>query len=113
MDPNSALPLLKPVELLVLTELERQDQHGYGIVQAVEQHTGGSVSLVPGNLYRVLHRLIDRGLIAETDRPPTTQSNDQRRRYYRITDLGREEAAREIERVEALATMARGLGSSS
>lgn len=102
------LPQLKPVELLVLTELERQNQHGYGIVQAVERHTDGSVTLVPGNLYRVLHRLIDRGLIAETERPETAQSDDQRRRYYAITELGSQELAREIQRVEALASLARG-----
>jgi DNA-binding PadR family transcriptional regulator len=107
------LPRLKPVELLVLTELERQDQHGYGIVQAVEKRTDGTVSLVPGNLYRVLHRLIDRGLIAETGRPEGTESDDQRRKYYGITELGSEELAREIQRVESLASLARGARSSS
>lgn len=112
MASKNELPALRPVELLVLTELSRQDQHGYGIVQAVERHTGGSVSLVPGNLYRVLHRLIDRGLIAETERPPNADSDDQRRRYYRITQPGREETAREIERVESLVSLARGLGPS-
>jgi DNA-binding PadR family transcriptional regulator len=112
METTRQLPVLRPVELLVLTELARQVQHGYGIVQAIERHTEGSVSLVPGNLYRVLHRLIDRGLIAESEGPPGTHSEDPRRRYYRITELGREEAAREIERVESLASLARGLGSS-
>ncbi len=99
------LPALRPVELLVLAELARQEQHGYGIVQAIEQQTEGAVALVPGNLYRVLHRLIDRGLIEEAD--AASESEDQRRRYYRITDLGREEAMQELERVQALAGLAR------
>ncbi|HVS65521.1 MAG TPA: helix-turn-helix transcriptional regulator [Thermoanaerobaculia bacterium] len=113
MRARRELPKLKPVELLVLAELDRQDQHGYGIVQAIERHTEGAVSLVPGNLYRVLHRLIDRGLIAEVDRPAAEPSEDQRRRYYRITETGREEVAREIQRVESLASLARGVGSAS
>ena len=107
-----SLPALRPVELLVLVELAQQDQHGYGIVQAVEEHSVGAVSLRPGNLYRVLHRLIDRGLIEESSKRPAASSDDERRRYYRITQAGRREAALELERVEAFAELARGrLGS--
>lgn len=104
---RQGLPALRPVELLVLSELARRQQHGYGIVRAVESATEGRVSLVPGNLYRVLNRLIERGFIAECEDPSVDGDVDGRRRYYQITERGRIEAGREVERVEVLAEHAR------
>ena len=66
-DPRNFLPL-KPVDLELLLALADQDLHGYGLVQAIAEHTDGLFVLDPGNLYRVIKRLLADGLIAESDR---------------------------------------------
>jgi DNA-binding PadR family transcriptional regulator len=104
---GTPLPELKPVELLILVELLGQDVHGYGLVTAVEQSTAGVVRLVPGNLYRVLHRLIGRGLIEESFERHPPDDTDARRRYYRITIAGRRAAQSNVESLEALAVLGR------
>ena len=63
-DPRAHLPL-KPVDLELLLALADEDRHGYGLVQAIAEHTNGLVTLDPGNLYRVIKRLLDDGLVAE------------------------------------------------
>ena len=87
---------LKPVEFLVLAVLQSELLHGYGIVQQIEDRSQGRVKVRPGDLYRVLYRLSQRGLI-ETADPGARSSQDERRNYYRITPLGqqvlREEAS--------------------
>lgn len=80
---------LRPVEFLVLSVLHDGQLHGYGIVQQIGQRTGGRIEVKPGNLYRVLDRLLDRGLLDEVDNEPATETPEERRRYYGITDLGR------------------------
>ena len=77
MDVERFLPL-KPVDFLVLLVLERRDRHGYGIVQDVKAETGGSVRLVPGNLYAVLHRLMVNGLLEEAPRQSDPKHRIQR-----------------------------------
>ena len=77
---------MRPIEFLVLAVLNDKDQHGYGIVLAVERRTGGRVTLKPGNLYRVLDRLMDRGLLAPGERRSAEDLEQQRRRYYTITE---------------------------
>jgi DNA-binding PadR family transcriptional regulator len=89
---------------MVLSEEER---HGYGIRRATLEHTGGKLRLDPGVLYRTLRRLQEAGLIAESDTRPAADLDDQRRRYYRLTELGRRVAAAEAERLEDLIVMAR------
>jgi DNA-binding PadR family transcriptional regulator len=100
-DPRSFLPL-KPVDLQLLLALAEQELHGYGLVQAIEERTGGLVALEPGNLYRVVRRLLDDGLVAEADRRPAPDVGEERRRYYRLTALGGRVVAAELRRLEAL-----------
>jgi len=66
-----------------------EERHGYAILEAVEEHTNGKVILAPGTLYRAIGRLLDDGLIVQTDRRPDPAWEDERRRYYRITPRGR------------------------
>jgi DNA-binding PadR family transcriptional regulator len=94
---------LKPVDFLVLLVLERGERHGYGIVQDVEAETGGAVRLVPGNLYAVLHRLMEVGLLEEAPRRP---AEDERRRNYRLTGRGRRVLSAEAERMRDLVRLA-------
>ncbi len=65
-----------------------EERHGYAILEAVEEHTNGKVILAPGTLYRAIGRLLDDGLIVQTDRRPDPALEDARRRYYRITARG-------------------------
>jgi len=66
-----------------------EERHGYALMCAVEEHTNGKVILGPGTLYRAIGRLLDDGLIVQTDRRPDPLLEDERRRYYRITPRGR------------------------
>ena len=115
-DPASYLPL-KPLVFHALLALNYQDSHGYGIKKAVAERTGHQIDLEPGTLYRLMARLLKQGLIEQSDRRPAPEADDERRRYYRITPLGRQvlsaEAARmaellDDESVRALATEGRG-----
>lgn len=99
-DPRRFLPL-KPVDMELLLVLAGKDLHGYGLVQAISEHTDGLVVLDPGNLYRVVKRLLADGLIAESDR---TGQDTERRRYYRITPLGGRVLAMELDRLRRLVT---------
>jgi DNA-binding PadR family transcriptional regulator len=97
-DLNALLPL-KPQDyhiLLVLLDVER---HGYGMVKEIERQTDGQIKLEAGNLYRSVRRLIKQGLLAESARRPAPESDDERRRYYCITDFGRKVLAAETDRL--------------
>jgi DNA-binding PadR family transcriptional regulator len=98
-DPRNFLPL-KPVDLELLLALADQDRHGYGLVQAISEHTDGLVVLDPGNLYRVVKRLLAEGLIAESDREAADAG--ERRKYYRITPLGGRVLTKELDRLRHL-----------
>ena len=100
-DPRSFLPL-KPVELQLLLALAEEERHGYGLVQAIAERTDGLVSLEPGNLYRVIRRLLDDGLVAESERRPAADLGDERRRYYHLTALGGRVLAEELRRLQAV-----------
>lgn len=104
---------LKPIEFLVLAVLFDEPLHGYGIVQQIEERTAGRVQLRPGDVYRVIYRLEERGLLRNADRR-ITDSEDERRTYYAITDAGRELARDEAEMLtdvsSALVSGAHGKG---
>jgi DNA-binding PadR family transcriptional regulator len=100
-DPESFLPL-KPHWFHVLLSLADQEQHGYGIMQEVLARTGGKVRLWPATLYGTLKRLMDEDLIEESAARPAPEQDDARRRYYRLTRLGRRVLAAESERLEDL-----------
>jgi DNA-binding PadR family transcriptional regulator len=105
--PQKFLPL-KPHWFHVMLSLADQEQHGYGIMQEVLQRTDGSVRLWPATLYGSIKRLIDQELIEESDERPAAELDDARRRYYRLTSLGRRVLAAECERLEALVRVIRG-----
>jgi DNA-binding PadR family transcriptional regulator len=99
--PESFLPL-KPHWFHVLLSLSNQDQHGYGIMQEVLDRTAGQVRLWPATLYGTLHRLLEAELIEESDERPAPDLDDSRRRYYRLTRVGRRVLAAECARLEDL-----------
>lgn len=102
-DPDSFLPLSQPV-FHILMALADEERHGYGIMQEVKLRTDGQVHLVPGTLYGAIKRLLKQKLIEETDERSDPDLNDERRRYYRLTELGQRvlhaEAARLVQLVE-------------
>jgi DNA-binding PadR family transcriptional regulator len=99
--PDSFLPL-KTHWFHVLLSLADQDQHGYGIMQEVLERTRGKVRLWPATLYGTLKRLMDANLIEEAPGRPAPELDDARRRYYRLTRLGRQVLAAESARFEEL-----------
>ncbi len=107
--PQEHIPL-KPDVLHILIALSGSDLHGYGIIKEVLERTGGAFELQPGALYRRLRTLREAGMIRETQRRPAADQDDERRRYYRITSLGRRVAAAEARRMEALVEQARARG---
>ena len=99
--PESFLPL-KPHWFHVLLSLSDQPQHGYGIMQDVLERTEGKVRLWPPTLYGTISRLIDEDLIEPSCARPAPELDDARRRYYRLTSLGRRVLAAECSRLEDL-----------
>ena len=99
--PEAFLPL-KPHWFHVLLSLTDREQHGYGIMQEVLARTDGKVRLWPATLYGTLKRLIDEELIEESGERPAPAQDDARRRYYRLTGLGRGVLAAESRRLEDL-----------
>jgi DNA-binding PadR family transcriptional regulator len=91
----------------VLLSLADQDQHGYGIMQEVLDRTQGKVRLWPATLYGTLKRLIDEELIEESEVRPAPEVDDARRKYYRLTRLGRRVLAAESARLEELVRVIR------
>ena len=86
----------------ILLSLASEDQHGYGIMQEVLDRTGGKVRLWPATLYGSLKRLIEAGLIEESSNRAAHEFDDPRRRYYRLTRLGRRVLDAESARLQEL-----------
>ena len=91
----------------VLVALADRDQHGYAIIKTVAHHTGDRVVLSTGTLYGIIKRLLAEGLIVESARRPAAALDDERRRYYRLTDFGRRVAIAEAERLEEMVAVVR------
>jgi DNA-binding PadR family transcriptional regulator len=104
-DLQRLLPL-KPVDLELLLALVDGERHGYGLVQRITERTGGIIRLEPGNLYRVIKRLLASGLVEESSRGPAPDLADERRRYYRLTPRGARLLRAEIHRLRSLLTSA-------
>ena len=98
---ESFLPL-KTNWFHILLSLASEEQHGYGIMQEVLERSGGKIRLWPATLYGTLKRLIEAGLIEESDERPAAELDDARRRYYRLTKLGRRVLDAETSRLEEL-----------
>ena len=90
----------------VLITLADGDKHGYAILKEVEEQTAGEVQLSTGTLYGIIKRLLAEGLIVESRQRPA-EDDDQRRRYYRLTDSGRHVAVAEAMRMEKVLARAR------
>lgn len=102
--PESFLPLTAP-EYHVLLALGDDALHGYAMMQALEAKTEGRDALLPGTLYATVARMVKRGLLDELDEPPEPEA-DARRRYYRVTELGRQVARAESARMRRLLEVA-------
>ena len=105
-DPRRYLPLT-PAVFHVLLALSEGARHGYGIIQDVADATGGDVALRTGTLYTILKRLLEERLIAESDARPDADEDDERRRYYELTPLGRSVVQAEARRLEGMVSLAR------
>lgn len=101
VDPRNFLPL-RPVDLQLLLALSDEERHGYGLVQEIASRTEGLVVLDPGNLYRVIKRLADDGLVAESEHRAAPDLANERRRYYKLTPLGGRVLGAELDRLRSL-----------
>ena len=106
--PERGVLPLRSVDVLILMMLVRGPRHGYGIMLDVAEHTDGAVRLEAGSLYRSIRRLLDDGLMAEA--PPPDAPDDERRRYYALTPLGRRTLAAEALRLRRLVREAEAAG---
>ena len=106
VDPRSFIPL-KTQWFHIMLSLAGGEQHGYGIMNEVLQRTTGKVRLWPATLYGSIKRLIEAELIEESDERPEPELDDARRRYYRLTALGRRVLDAECERLQELVRVIR------
>ena len=105
-DPNSLLPLT-PAGFHILLALADGEKHGYAVMQEVAKRSQGKVRLGPGTLYGSIKRMLSEGLIVESDERPDPKLDDERRRYYRLTEFGQRVAEAEAERLAGLVDAAR------
>jgi DNA-binding PadR family transcriptional regulator len=98
---------LRHNRFLILLALVEEDRHGYGVMKEIERLTRGETKIWPANLYGALKDLREEGLVAESHDRPDPEVDDERRRYYRLTELGRETVAAEVDRLENLVGLAR------
>lgn len=104
--PQDFIPL-SPVEFEILLVLAAGDSHGWGIIKEAEARWGGALGFETGTLYRALRRLSTAGLVEPAERRPAEAGDDDRRRHFAITRLGRRVAALEARRLEAQVEAAR------
>ena len=107
--PESYLPLT-PAVLDIMVALGDEELHGYAIMREVRRRTDGQRRLAPGTLYRSLKQMEQRGWVAQSEERPEPSLDDERRRYYRLTEIGRRIALAEVERLEGLVDAARSKG---
>jgi DNA-binding PadR family transcriptional regulator len=105
-DPSELLPLT-PAMFHILLALADSERHGYEIMREIDQRTEGQVRMAPGTLYGSIKRMLADGLIQELDERPDPELDDERRRYYKLTDFGYRLAVAEAERLEGLVRSAR------
>jgi DNA-binding PadR family transcriptional regulator len=105
-EPDAFLPL-PASEFQILLALADGERHGYAIMQEVDRRSGGAMRLGPGTLYGSVKRMLAAGLIEDSGQRPAATRDDERRRYYRITSLGKRVATAEARRMERLVIAAR------
>ena len=109
-EPDDDYLPLTPAVLDIVLALGDDELHGYAIMREVRRRSGGRRLLPPGTLYRSLRQMQEKGLLEESEERPDPDFDDQRRRYYRLTDLGRKVAVAEVQRLEGLVRAARSKG---
>ena len=102
----SDLTPLSPAFFHILLSLGEGERHGYALKREISRRTGGKVNLGPGVLYGSINKMLEIGLIEESDDRPDPHLDDERRRYYRITPYGRKVAQAEASRMRELAQLA-------
>jgi len=104
--PDDFLPLT-PAMFHILLALADRERHGYDIMREVDERTEGKVRMGPGTLYGSIKRMLSDGLVEELDERPDPKLDDERRRYYRLTEFGYRVATAEAERLAQLVKTAR------
>jgi DNA-binding PadR family transcriptional regulator len=97
---------LTPAVLHILLALSAEARHGYGIMKQVDADSGGRVTMGPGTLYGSIGRMIDAGLIRESEKRVDVRLDDERRIYYELTGLGRSALGAELERYRGVVAVA-------
>jgi len=106
MPKPDLLPLTPPV-FHILLALADEERHGYGIMQDVARQTNDALLLGPGTLYGCVKRMLAAGLVEESDERPDLELDDERRRYYRMTALGRDTVRAEASRLAGAVSAAK------
>ena len=106
MSSSDNLIPLSPAVFHILLSLGEGDRHGYALKREIAKRTNGKLKLGPGVLYGSISKMLDLGLIEESDERPDPHLDDERRRYYGVTSLGRQVARAEAARMRELAGMA-------
>lgn len=101
---------LTPAVLHILLALSTKERHGYGIMKQVESDSQGKVKMGPGTLYGSIRRMIDAGLIEESDKEIDPEMDDERRIYYKITGLGQKTLEAELQRYREVVAVAQQKG---
>jgi DNA-binding PadR family transcriptional regulator len=109
MSNNKANAPLTPAVLHILLALASKERHGYAIMKQVESDSQGKVKMGPGTLYGSLGRMIDAGLIRQSEKKIDPKMDDERRVYYKITSLGQKALAAELERYREVVVLAKRL----
>ena len=105
-NPEEMVPLT-PAVFHILLSLADGERHGYSIMRDISTHTKGKLRLGPATLYRSIKHLVEDGLIEESDVRPDPALDDERRHYYRLTELGRQVSVAEVHRLEETLVVAR------
>jgi DNA-binding PadR family transcriptional regulator len=105
-NPNVHLPLT-PAMFYVLLAVADGDKHGYAIMKDVARLTDSGVTLSAGTLYGIIRRLVSDGMVVEKSERPAPELDDERRRYYHLTEFGRSVAQAEAERLDDVLALAR------
>ncbi|HLQ30625.1 MAG TPA: PadR family transcriptional regulator [Ktedonobacteraceae bacterium] len=104
-EPQALLPLT-PAVFHILLALADSERHGYGIMQEIATSTNGSMRMGPGTLYGSIKRMLADGLIEASDERPDPTRDDERRRYYRLTNFGQRVVQAEAQRLEQIVRIA-------
>jgi DNA-binding PadR family transcriptional regulator len=106
MATSNNIQPLTPAVFHILLALSSGERHGYGIMKQVEADSQGKVTMGPGTLYGSLKRMLDAGLVRESDKRVDPEMDDERRIYYQITGAGAEALAAELQRYQRIVVLA-------